>query len=319
MTIRIADWRALGTGVRLVVLDGDLDAARRAVEDILADVDLALSRFRPDSELMALNAAAGRTNVVGPLLARAIEGALAAARRSHGAFDPTVGRALRVMGYDADFDTLVARGATPIELRIAPVAGWQSVALDRVRSTVRVPTGVELDLGSTGKGLAADLAAAAAHDAAGPDAGLLVSLGGDIATAGRAPDGGWRIQIAEDHATDPAGPLAQGAETVSIAAGAVATSSITVRRWQAASGVTVHHIVDPRTGLHALTPWRTVTVAAATAEEANGASTAAIVLAEAGPAWLERIGLPARLVGTDGHVLRVNGWPAPEQRAPIAA
>ena len=308
--IRTAEWRALGTGVRLVVADGDLDAAHATVDAILREVDETYSRFRPDSELVAVNAAAGRTTPVSPLLSRAIAGSLAAARRSGGAVDPTVGRALRAIGYDADFDLLAAMPGRALELRLAPVPGWAAVVLDRTRGTVLLRPGVQLDLGSTGKGLAADLAAAAAADIAGEASGVLVSLGGDIATAGRAPAGGWRIRVADDSRDDPATADARGS-TVAIHAGAIATSSTTVRRWHAADGVTVHHIVDPRTGLPADSPWRTVTVAAATAEEANGASTAAIVLGAAAQAWLERIGLPARLVAHDGAETRVNGWPAP--------
>ncbi len=302
-----ADWRALGTGVRLVVLDGDFPAARSVVEGILAEVDLAYSRFRPDSELMAVNAAAGTTRRVSPLLARAIAGALVAAERSGGALDPTVGRALRAVGYDVDFD-LIAGSSRPITLRLAPVPGWEAVRLDPAWSSVQMPPGVELDLGSTGKGLAADLAATAALDAAGPRAGVLVSLGGDIATAGRAPEGGWRIRLGDDSAADPSTPGLPG-DTVALASGAVATSSTAVRRWRTAEGVTIHHILDPRTGLPAQTPWRTVTVAAATCEEANGASTAAIVLGHAAQAWLESCGLPARLVAVSGSVTCVGGWP----------
>lgn len=104
MTIEHADWRALGTGVRLIVHQGDLAAARTAVEDLLDRVDRTYSRFRPDSELMRLHATRGRTVAVSPLLARAVGGALDAARRSGGAVDPTVGRAMRVIGYDSDFD-----------------------------------------------------------------------------------------------------------------------------------------------------------------------------------------------------------------------
>ena len=317
--IRTADWRALGTGVRLVVHDGDLGAAQIAVDAILREVDATYSRFRPDSELVAVNAAAGRTTPVSPLLGRAIEGSLAAARRSGGAVDPTVGRALRAIGYDADFDSLAAAPAgRAIELRLVPVPGWEAVVLDPTRGTVRLRHGVQLDLGSTGKGLAADLAAAAALDAAGTDSGVLVSLGGDIATAGRAPGGGWRIRLADDSRADPETADDPG-RTVTIASGAIATSSITVRRWRAADGVTIHHIVDPRTGLPADTPWRTVTVAAATAEEANGASTAAIVLGSGARAWLERTGLPARLVAGDGAVAWVNGWPMPETAGSLVA
>ena len=301
-----ADWRAIGTGVRLVVLDGDLAAARAAVERVLDDVDRAYSRFRPDSELVALNAARGARVRVSPLLARALAGALEAARRTGGAVDPTVGRALRITGYDADFDR-VAGTTRPLELTLAPVPGWSVIAFDAAAQTVRVPSDVELDLGSTGKGLAADLCAAAALEAVGPDAGALVSLGGDVATAGRAPEGGWRILMAEDSRADADGP----GEVVAIERGALATSSTTVRRWHTSSGVTAHHIVDPRTGLPAKTPWRTATVVADTCEAANAASTAAIVLGHAAPDWLATAGLPARLVAQDGSVLRLGGWPEP--------
>jgi thiamine biosynthesis lipoprotein ApbE len=301
-----ADWRAIGTGVRLVVNDGDLAAARVAVERVLDEVDRVYSRFRPDSELVALNAARGTRVRVSPLLARAIEGSLEAARRTGGAVDPTVGRALRITGYDADFD-LIAGTSRPIELRLAPVPGWSVIAFDAAARTVRVPSDVELDLGSTGKGLASDLCAAAALADAGADAGVLVSLGGDVATAGRAPEGGWRILMSEDSRADADGP----GEVVAIEHGALATSSTTVRRWSTSEGVTAHHIVDPRTGLPADTAWRTATVVAETCEAANAASTAAIVLGQAAPDWLASVGLPARLVAQDGSVVRLGGWPEP--------
>jgi thiamine biosynthesis lipoprotein len=312
-----ADWRALGTGVRLLVLDGDPEAARSAVAEVLDEVDRTYSRFRADSELMAVNAAAGRPIRISPLLERAVEGSLDAARATGGAVDPTVGRSLRLIGYDADFDLIAAQGRT-IELRAVPVPGWSTIQLDRVAHTVRTPAGVELDLGSTGKGLAADLAVAAAIIAAGPDSGVLVSLGGDLATAGRAPSGGWRVLITDDSAA----PADGEGEVIAIERGAVATSSTTVRRWAVGTGVTAHHIVDPRTGLSADTPWRTVTVVAATCEQANAASTAAMVIGEHAPTWLAASGMPSRLVATDGAVVRVARWPQPiaqGRRSPIPA
>lgn len=305
-----ADWRAIGTGVRLVVNDGDLAGARAAVERVLDEVDRAYSRFRPDSELVAVNASRGAQVRVSELFARALAGALEAARRTGGAVDPTVGRALRITGYDDDFDR-IAGTRRRLDLRVAPVPGWSVIAFDERSRSVRVPTDVELDLGSTGKGLAADLCAAAALVDAGPDAGVLVSLGGDVATAGRAPDGGWRILMSEDSRT---APDAAG-EVVSIQSGALATSSTTVRRWSSSDGVTAHHIVDPRTGLAADTPWRTASVVAETCEAANAASTACIVLGDDAPGWLASTGLPARLVAQDGSVVRLNGWPDPAQNA----
>ena len=81
-----------------------------------------------------------------------------------------------------------------------------------------------------------------------------------------------------------------------------------MRRWLR-DGEQMHHIIDPSSGRPAEVVWRTVTVAAASCVDANTASTAAIVRGRAAPAWLQRLGLPARLVGADGQVLAVAGWP----------
>ena len=305
--IQGASWRALGTGVRLVVHGGDLATARVAVEALLDRVDRTYSRFRPDSELVALNAHPAGFVPVSPLLADAIDIALRAAEQTGGAVDPTVGRAMRAIGYDGDFATLGARSG-PIELRIEPIPGWQAAELSRVRGEVQLRPGVELDLGSTGKALAADLAATAALVAIDrPGAGILVSLGGDIATAGIAPDGGWRILIAEDSEI----PADAEGETVALSGGAIATSSTTVRRWRRADRE-LHHLVDPRTGQPVVSPWRTVTVVADTCVRANTEATAAIVRGDAGLDQLAATGLPARLVDTDGRIVRLNGWPNPE-------
>jgi thiamine biosynthesis lipoprotein len=181
------------------------------------------------------------------------------------------------------------------------------VTTDHLRATVEVRPGVELDLGATGKGLAADLVVVAARDAAGPNAGVLVSLGGDLATAGEPPPGGWRVRVGDDSATPADAP----GEVIELDGGAIATSSTTVRRWSAAEGVALHHIIDPRTGLPAETPWRTASVVADTCERANAASTAAIVMGGRASAWLARQQLPARLVARDGSIVRIGGWPEP--------
>jgi thiamine biosynthesis lipoprotein ApbE len=307
-----AAWRAIGTGVRVVVSEGDLETARAAVIDVLADVDLALSRFRDDSELAALNARSGTDVAVSPLLGDAIAAGLRAARLTGGAVDPTVGRAMRLIGYDLDFEALARTGA-PLEVRFEAVPGWRSVTLAPDRRSVRVRRGVEIDLGSVGKALAADLAASRALASTG-SGGVLVSLGGDIAVAGEPPSGGWRVLVAEDSEAPIDGP----GDVITIQAGAVATSSTTLRRWRRGDR-TLHHLVDPRTGAPVESPWRTASVAAATCVDANTAATAAIVLGEGAIAWLANAGLAARLVGTDGDVVRVGGWPEPSEPAQPAA
>jgi thiamine biosynthesis lipoprotein len=246
--------------------------------------------------------AGGRPVPVSALLANLVAASLRAARMTGGAVDPTVGGAMRRIGYDRDFALVAGGDPGPVPLRVEPVPGWRHVELDASRRLLSVPADVELDLGATAKAFAADLAARSAGAAAG--CGVLVSLGGDIAMAGGAPEGGWPVLVAEDHAAPLDGP----GQVVWLTGGALATSSITVRRWRR-GGADLHHIVDPATGLPAAGRWRTATVGAGTCVDANTAATAAIVRGERAVGWLAERRLPARLVGRDGQVVRVAGWP----------
>ena len=303
MAVAGASWRALGTSVHVLVTDdGSIETARTTVSSVLELVDAAYSRFRPDSELRRIAARPGAPATVSPLLGRAIAVALRGAELSGGAVDPTVGTAMRMIGYDIDFDEIRCRAGEP-SITVGRVPGWRAIGFDPGTRTLNLPPGVELDLGSTGKALAADLAADAASAAAGT--GVLVNLGGDIATSGPAPDGGWRVLIAEDAQVRPDGP----GETIGLSSGALATSSTTVRRWMRGQ-VEAHHIVDPATGAPARGPWRTVSVVAADCVDANTAATAAIVRGQTALEWLSARGLPARLVSHAGDVVRVAGWPS---------
>ncbi len=296
-----ARFPALGTTAHIVVSDPrGLPAAREAVQQTIDEFDLACSRFRDDSELVSLNAAAGSTQRVSPLLFDAIDAALRAAALTDGDVDPTIGAALIALGYDRDFEVILSAPAR--EDSISSVPGWRTVALDREAGTIRVPRGVTLDLGATAKALCADRAASRAQAITG--AGVLVSLGGDMAFAGEAPKGGWHVRVTDDHA---AGPDAPG-QSITLRSGGLATSSTTVRRWRTASG-DANHLLDPGTGRPIDGAWRTVSVAAASCLDANIASTAAIVRGEPGLGWLESLGLPSRLVGRDGIARHVAGWP----------
>ena len=299
-----ASFPALGTTVRLCVAEAEgLPPAQRELERELSELDETCSRFRSDSELVRLNAAAGAGPVAVSLpLFEAIRVALSAAASTNGLVDPTVGRTLRLAGYDRRFATVTLRDGASFRAEFAPVPGWRRVELDAKGRTVRLDRDVELDLGATAKALAADRSAQAAWRASGT--GVLVSLGGDVAVAGPAPEGGWPVRVADDQAAD----LEEPGPTVAMTTGGLATSGTTVRHWRAGD-VTLHHIIDPRTGRPASTPLQTVTVAAGTCVEANIASTAAVVLGEKAPDWLARRGLAARLVRESGEVVCVGGWP----------
>ncbi|HZD72559.1 MAG TPA: FAD:protein FMN transferase, partial [Actinomycetota bacterium] len=152
-----ASFWALGTGAVVLVTDERrLGPACLAVASEVVAIDLACSRFRDDSELAVVNQAGGRWVAVGELQFEALEVAVRAARLTDGDVDPTVGEAIRVLGYDRDFASVPATGA-PL-LRVARVPGWRRVRLDPRRRRVRVPAGVRLDLGATAKALAADRA-----------------------------------------------------------------------------------------------------------------------------------------------------------------
>jgi FAD:protein FMN transferase len=303
MSVTSDSFPAIGTTALVAVTKPEaLPKARRILWDELAALDAACSRFRADSELVQLNLSAGAEVGVGHVLLEAVRTALDVAARTSGLVDPTVGATLRLAGYDRTFGEIRLRDGRLVRPSFTRVAGWSSIVLDARRRTIRLPAGVELDLGATAKALAADRAARAAADATG--AGVLVSLGGDVAVAGDPPDDCWPIRIADDHA----GPLEGPGPTVSIAAGGLASSGTRVRRWTTAGGE-LHHIIDPRTARPAVTPWKTVSVAATSCLDANAASTAAIVLGDSAAAWLEERGLPARLAAEDGRVMTVNGWP----------
>ena len=294
----------------ILVSDGRaLEHARTLVTEQLAAIDVACSRFREDSELSRLNARAGRAVKVGPLLLEAVEVALRAAALTDGNVDPTLGVALELCGYDRDFVLLAPPGqappSTPRELAGVLAhhrRGWQLVQVDREASTIRVPRGISLDLGATAKAWAADRAAGAVHRATA--SGVLVSLGGDISTAGAAPDSGWQVRVTEDHRSGPEAP----GQTISLRSGGLATSSTTARRWQIA-GHGMHHILDPATGAPVRGIWRTASVAAADCTDANIASTAALVRGHRAQRWLLEMGLPARLVNCHGEISTVGSWP----------
>jgi thiamine biosynthesis lipoprotein len=209
---------------------------------------------------------------------------------------------MRLIGYDDDFARI--RGRTErIVLRLERVPGWKAVRFDAKSRCVRLRRGVELDFGSTGKALASELAAHAARSESRAR-GVLVTVGGDVAMAGEAPRDGWDVLIADDSRAEPTG----SGELIALHDGGIATSSTSVRRW-VRGDVELHHIIDPRTGLSAVTPWRTVSVVADRCVSANAAATAAIVLGDAAAGWLDAHGLAARLVATDGSVTVSRAWP----------
>jgi thiamine biosynthesis lipoprotein len=262
-------FRAMGTSCAAAVTarsssDPGAERALAAARDEVEACEQALSRFRSDSDLSRLNAAAGDWVRVDSRLVDALAAALRAREDTDGRFDPTILPALVAAGYDRTFDELVERPARPAD-------GFRAGAIvETDGSRARVERGAAVDLGGIGKGFSASRALFAMHWAWGGLPGALVDLGGDVALAGETPDGGpWRVAIADPR--DPGATLA----TLALDGGGVATSGRDRRRF--GPGRSLHHLIDPATGEPAVAGPLTVTVVAPDPADAEAHATALAV------------------------------------------
>jgi FAD:protein FMN transferase len=273
--VNVRRFEAMGC---LVEAGGATVREAREIERLFRARDRQFSRFRPDSELSRVNRTARDVVVVSKSFAQMVEHALKAARASEGLVDPTLGAALRTAGYDRDFIELRPR-AEPA--RPGPRGRWRAVRV--VGRLLARPIGLELDLNGVVKGRTVD----EALDLLAGEG--FVAAGGDY--AGRA-------------AFDVA--LPQGG-SVRVIGGGLATSGITTRRWVRA-GAWQHHLIDPRTGRPAETPWTEVTVSAGTCLQADVAAKAAFLLGDEGPGWLDDRDLAGRFLGPDGTEVVNETW-----------
>ncbi len=293
---------AMGTTVTLLLPVGDAVRGTEAVRTLFATWERTLSRFRPDSELACLNAHAGASVVVGPLLYDVVATALAAARATDGLYDPTLLRQIVALGYDRSFDRLPRY--LPVVASVAGGGGgWRRIVLDAAPRRITMPPGVGLDLGGIAKGLAVD--AALARLATLDITPALVNAGGDLAVRGLPPGReAWSIAVPGRHQS----------WTIPLHHGAIATSGIARRRWRQGE-TTRHHLLDPRTGQPAASGLWSVTVAAGTCGQAEVAAKTAFLLGAAdGADMLTTHGLAGVLVAMDGAWRTAGGWPAMDDR-----
>jgi FAD:protein FMN transferase len=269
-----------------VVLGGASTSDAFVVEQLFEKREQMFSRFIRGSELNRVNASAGRPVRASQEFATMLRNALEAAAESGGIVDPTLGAALVAAGYDADLALLRDDGTCPAA---GPPGRWRAVRL--IGRHLFVPAGVELDLNGVVKGATVDDALALIGGQS------WVSAGGDLATR-----------------TGVVVSLPQGG-TVRLERGALATSGTDRRHWTRA-GQVQHHLIDPRTGAPASSPWRYVTACAATCVGADVAAKIGFLRGESGPEWLDARGIPARFVTPSGRV-RVNGsWQRSLEREP---
>jgi thiamine biosynthesis lipoprotein len=250
-------FRAMGTTVIVRTRRADgLEQTRHLFEQI----EQACSRFRPDSELSAINAADTAEVAVSPLMGEVLALAALARGRTGGLVDVGVGRAVADWGYDRTFFEVE-------DGRVPPDAGTPPTWNVGTGSLVR-PPGVRIDLGGIAKGWACDLAV---------EQGLaaMASAGGDM----RSADETTVVEIVD--------PWSRPAISVALGIGALATSSTTRRRWRMGTR-DAHHLIDPRTLSPSDSPVLSASALAGTAVEAEAAAKAVLLLGADGLAWAGR-------------------------------
>jgi thiamine biosynthesis lipoprotein len=272
------------------------EAAER-VRRFVAEFDATLSRFKPESELCALNADPRPRVPASPLLRWAVGAGLAVARQSHGMVDPTLADEIESAGY---VDSRAGIAGAPLAQALAtapprrparprPAARWREVEVDEEAGTIARPPGLRIDTGGFGKGLAADLVAGMLRGYSR----FLVDCGGDIRIGGS-------DALARPYEVHVEHPLGGGRSFVlRLGRGGVATSGLDVRIWRDSDGGYRHHLLDPASGEPA---WTGLVGATALGESALHAETFSKVALLSGPR-----GARAVLAGQGGLIVHDSG------------
>ncbi len=295
--MQMKDFRAMNTTVVMALEgQGSSDEGLRATQAFIEECEQRFSRFLPTSELSKLNGAAGQWSEVSGDLLEMLQLSKAYYEETGGLFDPSVLPDLKRAGYDVSMDVIRARGErTVTEASRAPRSAFSDMEIDPVASKVRLPTGMEIDLGGIAKGWIVEHAAQRLKTYGTAAA---VSAGGDIFFAGMPADGSkWQVVI-----EDPRDP-SRSVTSLGVEEGAVVTSSISKRTWKQ-NGERRHHIIDPRTGEPAEADWLSVTAIAARADLAEVYAKACLIGGQqvTPRLLLQRPGVAIITVAPDGQV-----------------
>lgn len=256
---------AMSTTVDVVsvgIAGDEHQGAMEAIEAAVREWEARFSRFQPTSLLSRVNAAAGGWIAIDTPFFDLLETARDAVFATEGRFNPAILPALVASGYDRTIDDVRRGVVTRTQATAAPLDAWHEVAIDRARMRVRLPEGMQVDLGGIAKGALADYLAGRF----GQWVGGAIGIGGDTMLWGLPPDGdAWRVGV--EHPLDPDQDIA--VVTVPVGATmAIATSSRTKRAWATDRG-RAHHLIDPATGAPAQSSLLAVTVGAPDATTAE--------------------------------------------------
>jgi thiamine biosynthesis lipoprotein len=275
---------------RLDLAGQPADRVVEALRAALGSVDQRMSRFRPESELNALNSAAAGVPV--PLSAElflVLSAAQDVSRWSAGAFDVTVAPAVETWG----FGVHKQRRVPPAEQVIAQrgKVDWRSLHLDAAqRTATKGLAGLQADLGGIAKGFGVDVAAAALEKLGVSD--YMVEVGGEVRTRGVNASGQpWQIGIEEPDA------MPQRARLIVPLSGRAMATSGDYRIYFEQDGRRYSHEIDPTTAAPVAHRLCSVTVVAEDCLRADALATALIVLGpDRGFEMAERSGIAAHFI-----------------------
>lgn len=245
----------------------DVAPLRAALQEAVDAVDAQMSTWKPDSDLMCLNAApvGDWVAVPGALLA-VLQLGLEIGRASGGAFDIGMGDAVRAWGFGAE-----AASAEGIRGALSRTRLPAHLALELGEGAVRKTAPVALDLNGIAKGYGVDRLAETLQRH-GIGAGL-VGIDGEMRALGLRPEGEpWRVAV---EAPDPGHRAPHS--LLALEDAAVATSG-DYRHWVEVQGRRLSHTMDPVRGAPLPAPPASVTVVARTCAEADAWATALMVL-----------------------------------------
>ena len=287
----------MGTLVTIEIVRADADDAIDRAFGWFREIEARCSRFDERSELVHVTAHAGVPVQASPILFEAVRFAIAVARDTGGAFDPTIGHRMETRGFNRD-DRTGRTVRTPVvaDERVS----FRDVRLDPIGRTITLDRPLLLDLGAVAKGLAVDAAARELH----AFDGFAIDAGGDLYLGGHNRQGKpWSVGIRH--------PRQDGAliDSLQVTNKAVCTSGDYERRADETIGG--HHILDPRSGA---SPGdvASVTVVAASAMAADALATAAFVLGpREGLALMQRHGVEGLIVTPSLETFETPGLRTP--------
>ena len=258
-----------------------------------------LSWTEEDSQIARLNASDGKTVEVSEKLREILEKIIQLSQDSDGAFDPTLGKIIRL--WDIDGENPHVPDQTELDTLLTQT-GWKKIKLDGRKVTLE--DGCTLDLGAVGKGMGCDRIAEFLKEQSDVS-GMILNLGGSsVMVYGQKPDDSpWKVAI-----TDPRDTTGDYLGAVTLDDGQFLSTSGDYEKYFMEDGKRYHHILDPETGYPVWNGLTSVTVICDSGFYADGLSTACFVLGkEKAEELLKKYNAEAIFVDEDKNVYVTSG------------